>query len=467
MRKLLAPGGPLGVFGKYPILLKFAIICVCAEMAWATLLIVMEFYFKEELLVEYSDQYIASKVAVAFLAFAGFETLFKYPMGTLADRYGPRPLVLLSLGICSITPLLMLAATKWFHVIPMRALDGFAAAALWPAMSALMARSVPREAKASAMSVFNGAYCLGLAIGPMAGLYLGHQLGSNRWVFPFCALIMFAGLLVAYSTLNAEAKRVASTSTATHMSELSIMPLLRRRPMLVRMMALYALSQVAVGILAPTVPIYIDSQFGIQQKDLAGLIVVPAILIVLIALPLGSAADKIGRARAVWISYAMAAVGMIMVATTSFFAPTRQLLAIPPMIFGAGILLLIMSYILGTPAWLGLTSLQVDDTRQAQALSLMQTSQGIGVVFAFAMVASAGHLMTQWNRVGAAIKHESVVASKSLDTVPLSVWFWVAALVFVLCLIGTLLWVRDTHHTAHEEELAQGAAQPLEITGLG
>jgi MFS family permease len=301
----------------------------------------------------------------------------------------------------------------------------------------------------------------------MAGLYLGHQLGSNRWVFPFCALIMFAGLLVAYSTLNAEAKRVASTSTATHMSELSIMPLLRRRPMLVRMMALYALSQVAVGILAPTVPIYIDSQFGIKQKDLAGLIVVPAILIVLIALPLGSAADKIGRARAVWISYAMAAVGMIMVACTSFFAPTRQLFALPPIVFGAGILLLIMSYILGTPAWLGLTSLQVDDTRQAQALSLMQTSQGIGVVFAFAMVASAGHLMTQWNRVGAAIKHETVVASKSLDTVPLSVWFWVAALVFTLCLIGTLLWVRDTHHTPHEEELAQSAAQPLEITGIG
>ncbi|HEX8236948.1 MAG TPA: MFS transporter [Abditibacteriaceae bacterium] len=466
MKKLLAPGGPLGVFGQYPILLKFAVICVCAEMAWATLLIVMEFYFKEELLVEYSDQYIASKVAVAFLAFAGFETLFKYPMGTLADRYGPRPLVLLSLGICSITPLLMLAATKWFHVIPMRALDGFAAAALWPAMSALMARSVPREAKAAAMSVFNGAYCLGLAIGPMTGLFLGHLLGSNRWVFPFCALIMFTGLLVAYSTLGAPDKSSKAANGAVESHEIGIGAVLRGRPMLVRMMMLYALSQVAVGILAPTVPIYIDSQFGIKQKDLAGLIVIPAILIVLVALPLGSAADKIGRARAVWISYAMAALGMLMVATTSFFAPTRQLLSAPPLLFGGGILLLVMSYILGTPAWLGLTSLQVDDKRQAQALSLMQTSQGIGVVCAFVMVASAGHLMTQWNRVGAALKHQTVAASKSLDTVPLSVWFWVAAFIFLLCLIGTLLWVRETPHTAHEEERAQSAAQPLEITGI-
>jgi MFS family permease len=275
-------------------------------MAWATLLIVMEFYSRKSCWSNILTSNIASKVAVAFLAFAGFETLFKYPMGTLADRYGPRPLVLLSLGICSITPLLMLAATKWFHVIPMRALDGFAAAALWPAMSALMARSVPREAKAAAMSVFNGAYCLGLAVGPMAGLFLGHLLGSNRWVFPFCALIMFAGLLVAYSTLSSEAKKVASTSTATHLSELSIWPLLRKRPMLVRMMALYALSQVAVGILAPTGAEFTSTASSASsRKTWRGLIVFRRFHR-LIALPLGSAADKNRTGACRLDSYAMA-----------------------------------------------------------------------------------------------------------------------------------------------------------------
>jgi hypothetical protein len=50
------------------------------------------------------------------------------------------------------------------------------------------------------------------------------------------------------------------------MSELSIMPLLRRRPMLVRMMALYALSQVAVGILAPTVRFTLTASSASSKK---------------------------------------------------------------------------------------------------------------------------------------------------------------------------------------------------------
>jgi len=476
-QKLFGAGGPLGVFVEYPVLFRLACICVCAETAWATLLIVMEFYFKEELLHGQAEQFIASRVAMAFLAFAGFETFFKYPMGALADRYGPRPFIYLSLGICTITPLFMLAlGNNWMWFLPLRGIDGFAAAALWPAMSALMARAVPREAKAAAMSVFNAAYCLGLAIGPMTGLALGHLLGSNRYVFPLCAVFMLIGLLVARSAMKsglcdkpAPAKEVEGHEVIAQKS------LLRKNPMLVKMMLLYALSQMAVGILAPTVPIYIDSQFNIQQKDLAGLIAIPAVLVMAIAIPLGRAPDIIGRARAVWISYVLAVVGMLMLSITSLMPPAREsLLSLPVFCFGGGVLLLATSYILGTPAWLGLTSLQVDDRNQAKALSLMQTAQGLGVVLAFGTVASAGHLMTQWSKVkqmvsngAAALQHRvPEVLDKSKDTVPLSVWFWIATGIFALCLIGTLLFLREPEHSEAAEEAAESAKQPLEITGV-
>ena len=67
----------------------------------------MEFLFKEELLVGQPAQFVASRVAIAMLAFVGFETLFKYPMGIFADRYGPRKFVLGALGLCTLTPILM------------------------------------------------------------------------------------------------------------------------------------------------------------------------------------------------------------------------------------------------------------------------------------------------------------------------------------------------------------------------
>ncbi len=467
MKRLFGKSGPLGVFFEFPALLQLGLICTCAEMAWATLLLVLEFYFKDELLVGQSSQYIVSKIALAFLAFAGAETLFKYPMGALADKYGPRRFVVLALSICCVTPFMMwgfgrMFPGQWWPFILTRAIDGFAAAALWPAMSALMSRAVPREAKATAMSIFNAAYMVGLAIGPMAGLYVGHRFGTNLYVFPFCAGLMAIGLFLALKTIPRTVR--AKDFHGEDLKEERA--LLKGRPMLVKMMALYALSQVGVGILAPTIPKYIDDQFGLQQADLPRLIALPALFIVLIAVPLGRLPDSMGRARAVWVSYILAAVGMICIAVTSQFAPTKDLTSLPVGLFGLGMLLMIVSYILGTPAWLGLTSLQVDDKKQAQALSLMQTAQGVGVVFAFALVGSAGHLMTTADKVRARLQHQDVtqIVERTKDAVPLSVWFWLAAVVFVVCLIGTLLFVRETTPETENEEAA--SLSPLEIKGL-
>ena len=464
MNRILGRSGPFSLFHQYPALLRLGIISTCAETTWATLLFVLEYYFKDELLFGESDQYIASKIALAFLAFTGAETLLKYPMGALADKYGPRRFVIGAMAVCSVTPILMtifgfLSKTYW-PFIPLRAVDGLAAAALWPAMSALMSRAVPREAKATAMSVFNAAYVLGLAIGPAAGLLLGHYLGTNLYVFPFTAGVMMIGLGIALKSIPPE------TGVAMESESLGEeTAVLRGRPMLVRMMALYALSQVGVGILAPTVFIYLDTQFGITQADLPRILPIPALLVLAIAIPLGRLPDKIGQAKSVWVSYVLAAIGMLCIASSSLFAPDKSVFSLSLAIFGAGMGMMIVSFILGTPAWLGLTSLQVDETKQARALSLMQTSQGLGVVTAYILVASAGHLLTTVEKVKGRIRHEDVTAivERTKDSVPLSMWFWVAAAIFIVCLIGTLLYVRDVAH--HEDDEAS-AKQPLELKGL-
>ncbi len=465
MNRILGRSGPFALFHQYPALLRLGMISTCAETTWATLLIVLEYYFKDELLKGESSQYIVSKIALAFLAFTAAETLLKYPMGTLADKYGPRRFVIGALAVCSVSPILMtvfgLISKTWWPFIPLRAIDGLAAAALWPAMSALMSRAVPREAKATAMSVFNGAYVLGLAIGPAAGLLLGHLLGTNLYVFPFTAGLMMIGLIIALNSIPPEAAKVEMEGESLA-EETAV---LRGRPMLVRMMALYALSQVGIGILAPTIPNYIDDQFGISQAELPRLLAIPALLVLSIAIPLGRLPDKIGQAKSVWVSYALAAVGMLGIAGSSLFAPDKAPVSLSLLIFGAGLSLMIISFILGTPAWLGLTSMQVDETKQARALSLMQTAQGVGVVTAYILVASIGHLLTTVAKVKSKLHHQNVakVIEVTKDSVPLSMWFWVATVIFVVCLIGTLLYVRDVKH--HEDDEAS-AKQPLEVKGL-
>lgn len=470
MRKILGRGGPLAVFYEYPALISLGLICTCAETAWATLLFVLEFYVKEELFPRQAEQYVASRIAIVFLAFVGAETFLKYPMGTLADRYGPRRFVLLALSICSVTPILMLVfgtlfPTSYLPFIPLRIFDGIAAAALWPAMSALMVRAVPREAKAASMSVFNAAYCLGLAIGPTTGLLLGHLLGTNRLVFPVAALLMLIGLAIALLYIPRSADTI-------HMEAESLdeeRRLVQGRPMLKRMMFLYALSQIGVGILAPTIVVYIESQFGLRQADLPRLLIAPALLIAAVAVPLGRLPDSIGKAKSVWISYALAAGGMLCIAGSSLFAPTEDLSSLPMTIFALGVGAMIISYILGTPAWLGLTSLQVSEKNQAQALSLMQTAQGVGVVIAFVLVGTAGYFLTTVEKLRDRLDRDTVarVAEVTRDAVPLSSWFWLATLIFTACLIGTLLWVREPEPAIEASRTDDEAdKQPLTLQGF-
>lgn len=491
-KKLLAPGGPLGVFVEYPLLMRFAAISVCAEIAWATLIIVLQFHFQDDLFKGEGRQLIASRIATVTLAFVGCETVLKVPMGALSDRVGPRRLILFALLVSTISPILMTQATQWYHFVPLRAIDGIGAAALWPAMSSLMARSVPREAKAAAMSVFNGAYCLGLAVGPLIGLLIGHKYGNTR-VFPFCSILMFTGFLVARSVLRSGiGDRVSIPASEKPHTIGEDFPaksgrnLLAGRPMLLRMMTLYALSQCAVGMFANVGVVYLKNQFNIVEGDLPRIIAAPALLVALIALPLGRMADAIGRPRAVWISYALATIGMLMVSLTSLFEPittglSGNFFAPPMMLFGLGLMFLVASFILGTPAWLGLTSVQVDDSRQAQALSMMQTAQGVGVVVGSALVASAGHLLTSWDRVSIRLKHAKSALAHRLhphadeiligplrahDAVPISSWLWVATAIFALCLIGTLLYVREPEHAARRKDDDLSQEQPLEITGI-
>jgi len=469
LRRLTEKHGPLSVFVEYPVLIQLGIICTCAEMAWATLLVVMQFYFKEELLVGDTPQTITAHVAQAMFAFVAFETLFKYPMGHLADRYGVRRFILFALGLCTITPFLARFCTQWYSFIPLRAMDGLAAAALWPSMSALMARSVPREAKASAMSVFNGAYMFGIAVGPLTGLMLGKILGTNRAVFPLCAALMGIGFFTAYRAIphHVETSQgdVESFSEDRHM--------LDGRPMLVRMLFLYALAQLGMGVLGPTLPVYLQEHFGLVQANLAKPLAIPALIIALAAIPLGRVADHIGRALAVWISYGMATAGVLLISLSSMYPPNHHQFSQPLEIFIAGGLLLVLSYIVGTPAWLGLTSLQVDDRSQGKVLSLMQTAQGLGVVAALGIVGCGAAIMAWQARVEIRFHHVMshlhhhvrplvlALPPKLHDTVPLSVWFWGSTCIYFVVFLGTVFVVREPAHPDETPNRAgTGAAAP-------
>jgi multidrug resistance protein len=128
-------------------------------------------------------------------------------MGSLADRFGRRPLVLVSLAAFAASNLGLLAApnTQWF--IAVRALEGLLTAGLFPAAMGVVADTVPESQRARWVGIVMGSYGAGIILGPVIGGVLYDGWGFSA---PFVTSAVLATL-----ALVAAVVMVPETRTAT------------------------------------------------------------------------------------------------------------------------------------------------------------------------------------------------------------------------------------------------------------
>ena len=144
------------------------------------------------LLREVGDVPLASAAlwgGVLATVFAMMQFLFSPAIGALSDRFGRRPVLLVSLFVMTLDYLVMAIAPFFWLLLLGRAVGGIAAATQ-PTAYAALADISDAEEKAARFGLVGAAFGLGFVLGPVLGGLLG-ELGTRA---PFYAAAVLAAL---------------------------------------------------------------------------------------------------------------------------------------------------------------------------------------------------------------------------------------------------------------------------------
>lgn len=363
----------VAVFRSYPMLARMAAVALLAEMLFASVNnYALSFYVLDDL------KQAGRTLGILASTFLVVEMLLKLPFGHLSDRYGRRLFASAGLSLCVLTPAVIcivpidvFVATPvlvFALLMPLRALDGTGAAALWPPLFAGVPDNVPRDRRGLAMSVMNTSYLAGLALGPsLAGLAMRLASGmgaSGEWVSkaPFAlAGTAAVGAAVVARTLPESRGAVAERKETTPGGS---MPPVK----LIAVILLISFAEMfAVGTLAPYMAPYIKEVSGIARSDVGLLLLLLFLPAGILGIPVGRMVDRWPRNRVVQAAMATAAAGLWLV---PFCASLVTLLM-------AGVVVM-FGFLFGLPAWLALVADSAPKGKRGMMMGLMSTGQGAG-----------------------------------------------------------------------------------------
>ena len=371
---------------RQPRVINLLLIALLAETAYAVLNIsAMPVYLKNDR--GFPEGTIGLIVATFLLS----EAVFKGPMGTLADKFGRKRLMVLGPVLTVFTAIGSLFVprgigdTESVIFFGLRAVDGLGVAMLWPAAFALMGETVGGDQKQEAMSLLNMCYLGGVALALLVGgiaddLFGGitqHTTGQHAPSLYLAAFLCVTVSAIAYRVLPSgrqlreDARR---KKLQAHLGATEIVQLARLAVKIPGYLFLGAVTFMGVGFPLVIFKLFAKEELGLSDTKFGGLMLPALVAMATLSPFMSKYGERIGRHRAVHVGLFMCCAGMSLVALGAFLPGFRTLwaLALGGIPVGLGFLLTI-------PAWYASVS-EINEAKRAANIGAVMTAQGLGAI---------------------------------------------------------------------------------------
>jgi MFS transporter, DHA1 family, tetracycline resistance protein len=328
-------------------------------------------------------------VGLLFASYSIMQLIFSPVLGSLSDKYGRRPVLLLSIIGTGIGFLVLGFAKTLFMLFVGRILDGITGGNISTAQ-AYIADITTKENRAKGMGLIGAAFGLGFIFGPAIGGIL------SRWgiqvPFLFAAAMCFANAVLLYFTLpeTVTAEHAVKNRAAGGRGLQHVLNALKQ-PRLAFVLMIYFLFIVAFSIMTTSFSLYTMFRFGYDAQHTGYLFAYVGLIAVIIQGGLiGRLVKRFGELRLVIFGAFCFALSLFAV---PFVGPAAGGLA--ALLVGGGVFS--MGNSLATPALTSLASKSVDAAEQGVILGVTQSvaslARAVGPFLAAVLInSSIAHL---------------------------------------------------------------------------
>ncbi len=325
-----------------------------------------------KLIIEFQggDAASAAPMVGIFATIWGVMQFFASPvLGALSDRYGRRPVILLSIAGLGADFVLMALAPNLTWLFIGRIISGITSSS-FTAANAYIADVTPADQRAAKYGLLGAAFGIGFIVGPALGGLLGStNLRAPFWLAAALALTNAAyGYFVLPESLAKEKRTAFSWKKANPLGSLQ---LLSSHPELLGLAASFFLYSLAHDSLPVMFVLYADYRYSWDPRAIGAVLALVGVCSMIVqALLIGRIVKKTGERNALFAGLMFGAGAFFIYAA----APTGNffLLGIPlGALFG-----------LVNPAMMALMTRRVDATEQGQLQGANGSLMGIAGIVA-------------------------------------------------------------------------------------